>query len=490
VALAVVQIDLWQLADLTDGTTTPSSSEDVAGVPLSADVPGLPTASPGRAPRASSRRPSLERSRAPDAAAAAAASASVVDARASDGSALGLGGECAAAFWYRYRMRRALESRTVQAKLQLRHDLYLLISDAEDKRGADGDQASRHGPWLDTLYMSLAKLQREALQELSDLSQGRTRLWGAARSPFSWHGWTSDLERMSAYALKCQSPLASELSLLGSTTFQEPRSPQARGMLAPDSSSAGPRGSAAAARACSGRSLMTDPFDALGSSLLTVSSQTPSSATESPLATRAKSMLLNGFQGSSAMDPSWDESFVGGRHGGDEDTFAFDLSLSASSRLQGSTLHAQGSALETSFDMSATRSRLRASELGGGSGRGPRTALGERTSFEFSSEALHDGVPAARLSGGPRRPRRSSASSIGMPFDLLQASAIGVESPTETETSSGMLLARLHGDCGSHPCSPTDAAATGRGASEDWPLEEDAVAEDEATEVGLSSARS
>ncbi|CAE8597477.1 unnamed protein product [Polarella glacialis] len=177
---------------------------------------------------------------------------------------LGPGALRAAALWRGCKLRRALAGRGVQTKLQLRRDLYLLISDVEGRQGivnseqvtsaTQEQESQRLGPWLDVLYTGLARLQQEALQELSDALRpgpGTTRRlffgFGAASSslPLSrcapgspWRGWPRDLRRMPWLAIRprdrpgeedATSPLANEPSLMASTSrwqdFSPPNSP-------------------------------------------------------------------------------------------------------------------------------------------------------------------------------------------------------------------------------------------------------------------------
>lgn len=106
-------------------------------------------------------------------------------------------GERTLAVWRGYRLRRALQSRSLQTKIRLRHDLYLLISDVEG-------EAREDLPWLDVLYGGLGRLQREVLQGL----ELEAAPWGQARLPLQWLGWPRDLGR------------AREASLLACTTLQ------------------------------------------------------------------------------------------------------------------------------------------------------------------------------------------------------------------------------------------------------------------------------
>jgi len=122
------------------------------------------------------------------------------------------------AWWRGCRVRRALGSRSIQAKLQLRHDLYLLISDVEARHAAVNDaQAScqRLAPWVDVLYTGLGRLQCEVLQEMADMLEGRAPLWGAPRCRLGWRGWPRDLHRV---AVRCQQGLSRDQSLLPSET--------------------------------------------------------------------------------------------------------------------------------------------------------------------------------------------------------------------------------------------------------------------------------
>eukprot|EP00439_Symbiodinium_sp_Y106_P081042 s121_g19.t3 len=80
----------------------------------------------------------------------------------------------AAALWQGCKLRRALATRAVQAKLQLRRDLYWLIVDVESRHPPKVQMQDPHvGPWLDVLYAGLSKLQSEALAELAAALHGR-----------------------------------------------------------------------------------------------------------------------------------------------------------------------------------------------------------------------------------------------------------------------------------------------------------------------------
>lgn len=134
---------------------------------------------------------------------------------------------CAMAFWRGYRVRRALGSRVVQGKVQLRHDLYLLISDVEGrgKLSSNAHMPQRLAPWVDVLYSGLARLQNEVLSELHGLFRGDASLCSSQRCPLVWRGWSRDLLRLPQLVLdvprlRNQSSPCSEPSLLASTAYQ------------------------------------------------------------------------------------------------------------------------------------------------------------------------------------------------------------------------------------------------------------------------------
>lgn len=144
----------------------------------------------------------------------------------------------AAALWRGYRVRRAFQARSVQSKLQQRHDTYLLITDAEAPANNSKAAATRQRegvlPWLDVLYAGMARLQEETLVELeAALPGGSSSPWGGARCSPTWRGWPHDLQRMPGLATgrtlrRNLSMLASEPSLLACTSLQlctPPRSP-------------------------------------------------------------------------------------------------------------------------------------------------------------------------------------------------------------------------------------------------------------------------
>lgn len=135
----------------------------------------------------------------------------------------------AATCWRGYRVRRALGSRGVQGKIQLRHDLYLLISDVEGRSQLtrDGAMPQRLAPWVDVLYNGLDRLQNEILNELRALINGGTRLCASPRCPLIWRGWSRDLLRLPRLMLSRRSvkrefspSLCSEPSLLAYTAYQ------------------------------------------------------------------------------------------------------------------------------------------------------------------------------------------------------------------------------------------------------------------------------
>mmetsp|Transcript_114421 Transcript_114421/g.201901 ORF Transcript_114421/g.201901 Transcript_114421/m.201901 type:complete len:621 (-) Transcript_114421:41-1903(-) len=140
-------------------------------------------------------------------------------------TSLGPGGARAAAVWRGCRVRRALASRNLQGKIQLRHDLYLLISDVESRGQLrpNGPLPARLAPWVDVLYSGLARLQGEVLQEFNAVLDGHARMWGAARCPLIWRGWPRDLLRV-PHSLPagtgCSQSFSDEPSLLASTTYQ------------------------------------------------------------------------------------------------------------------------------------------------------------------------------------------------------------------------------------------------------------------------------
>merc|ERR1719313_1983083 len=68
----------------------------------------------------------------------------------------------AAAIWAGFRVRRAMCGRELHGKLAERHELYLIILDAEEEAGV----AQQRGPWVDVLYTGLARLRQEALEAL------------------------------------------------------------------------------------------------------------------------------------------------------------------------------------------------------------------------------------------------------------------------------------------------------------------------------------
>lgn len=147
----------------------------------------------------------------------------------------------AAAVWKGYKVRRALGSRVLQGKVQLRHDLYLLISDVEGrgKLSREEPMPQRLAPWVDVLYSGLGRLQGEVLSELHALLRGNTQLWGSPRCPLVWRGWSRDLLRLprlmldlrvtSAAKREFSPSMCSEPSLLACTAYQAitpPGSPQ------------------------------------------------------------------------------------------------------------------------------------------------------------------------------------------------------------------------------------------------------------------------
>lgn len=141
------------------------------------------------------------------------------------GMSLGDRGLRAAAVWRGYRVRRALACRTLQGKIQLRHDLYLLISDVESRGRLkpNGSLPQRLAPWVDVLYAGLARLQGEVLKEFTALQEGRVRMWGSARVSLIWRGWPRDLLRVpNSEKSERSSPQSfiNESSLLASATYQ------------------------------------------------------------------------------------------------------------------------------------------------------------------------------------------------------------------------------------------------------------------------------
>ncbi|CAE7702863.1 Chsy1 [Symbiodinium microadriaticum] len=99
----------------------------------------------------------------------------------------------AAALWQGCKLRRALATRAVQAKLQLRRDLYWLIVDVESRHPPKVQVQDPHvGPWLDVLYAGLSKLQSEALAELAAALHGRRLPLGRP----TFRGWPKDLRRL------------------------------------------------------------------------------------------------------------------------------------------------------------------------------------------------------------------------------------------------------------------------------------------------------
>lgn len=148
------------------------------------------------------------------------------------GCSLGLAGARAAALWRGYYVRRAISCRSLQMKIKLRHDLYLLISDVErrQKWQGSGQPPQRLGPWVDVLYTGLGRLQHEVLEGFEAVLFGRTPLWGGARLPVVWLGWPCDLSRLPRLAVKARelSVDGSEPSLIAATMLQTcspPRSP-------------------------------------------------------------------------------------------------------------------------------------------------------------------------------------------------------------------------------------------------------------------------
>lgn len=133
----------------------------------------------------------------------------------------------AMAFWRGYRVRRALGSRVLQGKVQLRHDLYLLISDVEGRGqlSSNAPMPQRLAPWIDVLYSGLARLQNEVLSELHGLLCGNAPIWNSHRCPLVWRGWLRDLLRLPRLVLdvprlRSETSPCSEPSLLASTAYQ------------------------------------------------------------------------------------------------------------------------------------------------------------------------------------------------------------------------------------------------------------------------------
>jgi len=128
------------------------------------------------------------------------------------------------AAWRGHRIRRALASRSTQTKLQLRHDVYLLITDVEAK-GYLRNAPTRHHAWVDTLYVSLSRLQHEVLQEFRSNIKGLQR---GIRSSYRWHGWPNDLLRMPGLRLRPPSPAGSGEVSSSSIGPSTPSSPPAQ----------------------------------------------------------------------------------------------------------------------------------------------------------------------------------------------------------------------------------------------------------------------
>jgi len=148
---------------------------------------------------------------------------------------LGPSGPRAAAVWRGYRVRRAFARHELQANLKLRHDLFLLISDTEQKaRSCRGRDLKRTSSWIEVLYTELARLQGEVLRELADVLKSKVPFFGGGCSPISWRGWFQDLRRMPGLAnVQCEgstlpeeamlpeeSTLPEESSLFACTTLQ------------------------------------------------------------------------------------------------------------------------------------------------------------------------------------------------------------------------------------------------------------------------------
>eukprot|EP00405_Crypthecodinium_cohnii_P052699 CAMPEP_0206593806 /NCGR_PEP_ID=MMETSP0325_2-20121206/41917_1 /ASSEMBLY_ACC=CAM_ASM_000347 /TAXON_ID=2866 /ORGANISM="Crypthecodinium cohnii, Strain Seligo" /LENGTH=301 /DNA_ID=CAMNT_0054103985 /DNA_START=332 /DNA_END=1238 /DNA_ORIENTATION=+ len=128
---------------------------------------------------------------------------------------LGPGTEQARALLMGCKVRRAIASKSVQNKLRLRHDLYLLITDAEQEKS----EVSYRAAWVESLYASLAKAQAECLAELNICLNGPLLVSGFQnRSKSAWRGWTKNLERMIGYRKLSQTP--PERSLVGSTSLR------------------------------------------------------------------------------------------------------------------------------------------------------------------------------------------------------------------------------------------------------------------------------
>lgn len=133
-----------------------------------------------------------------------------------------------AALWIGYKVRRAFASRNVQGKIQLRHDLYLLISDVEGRSHTcpKSPLPQRLAPWVDVLYSGLARLQGEVLSELDVLISGEQSLWSSPRCGMTWRGWSRDLVRLPTLGFN---PVCNEPSLLATTAYQictPPESPE------------------------------------------------------------------------------------------------------------------------------------------------------------------------------------------------------------------------------------------------------------------------
>jgi len=128
------------------------------------------------------------------------------------------------ALWSGYKVRRAFASRNVQGKIQLRHDLYLLISDVEGRSHAcpKSPMPQRLAPWVDVLYSGLSRLQNEVFSEVDVLISGEQSLWSNPRCSVIWRGWTRDLMRLPSLGFQqhCSPSLCSEHSLLATTAYQ------------------------------------------------------------------------------------------------------------------------------------------------------------------------------------------------------------------------------------------------------------------------------
>ncbi|CAE7247781.1 Chsy3 [Symbiodinium sp. CCMP2456] len=110
----------------------------------------------------------------------------------------------AAALWQGCKLRRALATRAVQAKLQLRRDLYWLIVDVESRHPPQVQVQDPHvGPWLDVLYAGLSKLQSEALAELAAALHGRRLPLGRP----TFRGWPKDLRRLPRLVTRPRPPI-------------------------------------------------------------------------------------------------------------------------------------------------------------------------------------------------------------------------------------------------------------------------------------------